>query len=126
MAMQQPAAPGRETIDALTHSLDQALGLLRRGRYGELGEHLRGFEQQADGLEALKRALQGGSPPPAGVRESCQQLGRRLMVFSEVARHVAALEFGVLELLAGPRDSSYGPDGQCAGSRAIHHFQQEA
>ena len=123
--MQQPTAHRRETIDALTASLDEAMGLLRRGLYPELGEHFRSIEQQSEGLEALKGALENGSPPPSGIRESCEQLGRRLVVFSEVARHVATVESGMLELLAGPSDTSYGRDGQCA-NRGDYQFEQEA
>jgi hypothetical protein len=116
---------GRETIDALAASIDQAMHLLRRGRYRELGEHLAGFEQQAEGLQALRQALEAGSAPPLGVRESCERLGQRLVVFSQVARQVAAVESGVVQLLAEPRDSSYGRDGQ-PGNGAALEFQQEA
>ena len=123
--MQPQTAPGRETIDTLTHSLDAALGLLRRGRYPELGEHFRGFEQQAQGLAALKQALENGSLPAPGLREGCEQLGRRLMVLSEVARQVATVESGMLQIVAGPRDRSYGRDGQC-GNPGGSQFEQEA
>lgn len=123
--MQHPTAHGRATIDALTQSLDEGLGLLRRGRYPELDEHFRGFQQQAQSLEALKRALENGSPPPSGIRESCEQLGRRLVVFSEVARQVATVESGMLQIVAGPRDNAYGRDGQC-GNPGGYQFEQEA
>ena len=127
----QTRAP--QTIDALSYSLDEAMDLLRRGRYPELDQHFRRFQQQTLGLEALKRALESGSPPAAGVRESCERLGRKLVVFSEVARQVAAVEWGLFELLAGPSDTAYGRDGQCetqpnavrAPDRGAH-FEKEA
>jgi hypothetical protein len=123
--VQQPSAHGCDAIDALARSIDEALGLLRRGRYPEMEAHFRRFEQQAQGLEALKRALEKGSRAPSGIRESCEQLGRRLLVFSEVARQVAKVEFGVVQLLAGPRDSSYGRNGHCE-EHGGSHFEQEA
>lgn len=127
--MQQPTAQSRQTIDALTQSIDQATELLRRGRYVELDSHFRGFEQQALHFEALKQALENGSPPAAGIRESCDQLGCRLVVFSELARQVAALESGMMELLAGPRDHAYTRDGQCetgpVENQTTARFEQE-
>jgi hypothetical protein len=115
---QPTSAPGPECVDALTRSLDQALGLLRSGRYAELSGQLGEFEHQAQALGAWKRALQSGMAAPAGMRASCERLGRRLVVFSEVARQVATLEFGVLQLVTGPRDSSYGRDGLCGVGEA--------
>ncbi len=121
------------TIDALASSLDRAMDLLRLSRYGELDEHFRSIEPEAARLETLKRAIVGGSPPPAGLRESCERLGRRLVVLTEVARQVAAVESGMLDLLAGPRDSSYDRDGQVHSRQpgpAAHYrgggFEQEA
>jgi hypothetical protein len=112
------------TIAGLTESLDEALELLRRGCYPELSGHFQRIAQQAQGLAALRQALEDGSRPPLGVREGCELLGRKLLVFSEVARQVAAVECGVLELFAGPRDSSYGRDGQCETSGGTR-FEQE-
>jgi hypothetical protein len=123
--VQQPTAHPRQTIDALAQSIDQAMELLRRGRYAELDSHFQGFAQQALRLEALKQALENGSPPAAGLRESCDHLGHRLVVFSELARQVAAIESGVMELIAGPRDHAYGRDGQCENGAAAR-FEQEA
>jgi hypothetical protein len=123
--VQPPTSDNPQTIDRLAQGLDEAMRLLRRGRYPELEQHFRRFEQQALGLEALRRALQNGSAPPAGTRESCERLGRKLVVFSAVARQVAAVESGMIELLAGPGDSAYGRDGQCAPPGSAH-FEQEA
>ena len=123
--MQQQPAYSRQTIDMLAQSIDEAVELLRRGRYPELDEHFRGFAQRAQQLEGLKRALENGSPAPPGMQQSCERLGRRLIVFAEVARQVVTIESGMMQLLAAPRDSSYGRDGQC-GNRGGYQFEQEA
>lgn len=122
--MPQPSACSHETIDLLTRSLETALELLRHGRYPELDEHFRGFAHQAQGLAALKRALEDGAPPQ-GIRESCQRLGRSLLVFSEVARQVATVETGMVQWLAGPGEGAYGRNGHSNGCGG-YQFEQEA
>jgi hypothetical protein len=59
------------------------------------------------------------------MRESCERLGRGLIVFSEVARQVAAVETGMVQLLAGPGERAYGRDGQCEDGGG-YQFEQEA
>jgi hypothetical protein len=125
MTVQQPSPASSETISALTRTVDEAVGLLRTGRYADLDVPFSRLERQAKDLESVKRALEGGAPAEPGLRRLCERLGNSLFVFSEVAQQVAAVEAGMVELIAGPRDGSYDRGGQCdnaAGAR----FRQEA
>lgn len=120
---QAPAQP--QTISALTTTVDEAIALLRAGRYGELDSQFDRLREQVEDLEALKRALHNGTPADLRLRQCCEQLGRSLFVFSEVAKQVATIEGGLAQMVAGLRDGSYGRDGHCESSGGLH-FQQEA
>jgi hypothetical protein len=122
----QPQAPaGPATIQALTQTVDEALGLLRQGRYSDLEATFSRLERQATGLETLKLALQNGAIPEPSLERLCGHLGNSLFVFSQVARQVATVEAGMAQLFAGPRDCSYGRGGQCE-SAGESRFRQEA
>jgi hypothetical protein len=116
---------GLEPIDSLAQGVEEAIALLRDARYPLLQQHLPSIEEQAAGMRAFKQALLNGSPPPRGARESCERLGRRLHVLSEVVRHVAEVEFALTRLVAWPGESPYGRDGHC-GQDGAPKFQQEA
>lgn len=123
--MREHARPGLDPIESLTRSIDEAVELLRHARYPQLQQHLPRIEKQAAGMQALQQALANGSPAPQGAGESCERLGRRLHVLSEVARQVAQVEFALTQLVTTPRESAYRRDGQC-GLDAPPRFQQEA
>lgn len=118
-----PAQP--ETIRALTATVDEAAALLRAGRYSDLDGRFDRLRQQAKDLDALKQALHNGTAADPGLRQCCEQLGKSLFVFSEVAKQVATVEGGLAQIVAGPRDGSYGRDGHCENSGGAH-FRQEA
>ncbi len=121
----QQALGQPQTISALAATVDEAAALLRAGRYGELGTQFDRLREQAQDLEALKLALHSGTPADPRLRQCCEQLGKSLFVFSEVAKQVATIEGGLAQMVAGPRDGSYGRDGHCESSGGMH-FQQEA
>lgn len=121
----QQARAQPETISVLTAAVEEAVALLRAGRYSELDAQFERVQQQAEELEALKLALRSGTAADPRLRQCCEQLGRSLFVFSEVAKQVAAIEAGLAQMAAGPRGGSYSRDGHC-GNADGPHFHQEA
>jgi hypothetical protein len=123
--VQRQASAGPEAVQALTQTVDEAVRLLRTGRYGDLEAHFTRLERQAKDLEALKQALAGGAPAGPGLQQRCEQLGKSLFVFSEVAKQVAMVEAGMVQMVAGPRDGSYDRAGNCEIPGGAS-FRQEA
>jgi len=120
---QQASAP--ETIHGITHTVDEAVALLRNGRYSDLDAHLARLQQQAADLETLKQHLFYGARAEPGLAERCEQLGKSLFVLSQVAKQVATVEAGIAQLIAGPSDGSYDRGGHCENPGGFR-FQQEA
>ena len=123
--MQRQESTGPEAVHALAQTVDDAVRLLRTGRYADLEAHFTRLEQQAKDLKALKEALAGGAPAGPGLRQRCEQLGKSLFVFSEVAKQVALVEAGMVEIVAAPRDGSYDRAGNCEIPGGAN-FRQEA
>jgi hypothetical protein len=106
-----------DPIHAMSACADRALALLERRRYKDLIVPLNELETRSRHLSKLRQLLMQGAPAPAGTRASCERLGQRLWVLSEVARQMAEIEAGLAGLWAPAGGRFYDRSGQAVEAR---------
>jgi len=118
-----------ETLAEVSDALDTAVRLASQGRYGELTAHAAAVEQAAAALDQLKRDLETDASTGGPLRESSRRIRRKVSTLSEVMRHAAVVQAGLLQVEGSVADNynrrgAFAP-GQ-AGPRGRRLVNEEA
>ncbi len=98
-------------VDEATVAAEQALRLLREGRYAELIEQADEWSALAVPLGRLRDGIEAGGVELAETARSAAKLRGRIHALRETLRHVAMVENGLREIEAAFR-TGYSARGQ--------------